>query len=135
QPGSSEGLGLIEMETSLAADKTLRQNKGKLLLNDADISGYEIHAGVSYGKALEQPLMQLDQGSEGVISADNKIIGTYLHGLFEQSAAFEAILHWAGLQTIETMDYKQLQETDINKLADMIDDHIDTEKLMRLFED
>ena len=135
QPGSSEGLGLIEMETTLAADKTLRQNKGKLLLNNVDISGYEIHAGISYGKALEQPLMQLDHGSDGVISADNKIIGTYLHGLFEQSAAFEAILHWAGLQTIETMDYKQLQETDINKLADMIDDHIDTEKLMRLFED
>ncbi|MBE1189237.1 cobyric acid synthase CobQ, partial [Escherichia coli] len=44
--GSSAGLGLLALETTLEADKQLRNVQGRLSLEDAPLSGYEIHAGV-----------------------------------------------------------------------------------------
>lgn len=137
QPGSSDGLGLLDMETTLAGDKTLRQNQGQLLINSSavTISGYEIHAGISTGKALASPLVSLSHGPDGAISDDGQIIGTYLHGLFEHDEAAQAILTWAGLDDVQSVDYWQLRENDINKLAEMIATHVNTEKLMQILED
>ncbi len=137
EPGSSDGLGLLDMETILAGHKTLRQNQGQLLINNVPvtISGYEIHAGISTGNALKSPLVHLSHGPDGVISDDKQIIGTYLHGLFEQDEPAKALLSWAGLDNVESVDYWQLRENDINKLAEMVATHIDTDKLMQILED
>ncbi len=83
QPGSSIGLGLLELETTLHNDKELRQRKGFLYLDNAAIGGYEIHMGISSGPDLSRPLMQLENHDEGARSADDRVIGTYLHGLFD----------------------------------------------------
>jgi adenosylcobyric acid synthase len=99
------------------------------------ISGYEIHAGISTGKALATPLLTLSHGPDGAISDDRQIIGTYLHGLFEQNVAAQALLTWAGIDDIQSVDYWQLRENDINKLAEMIATHVNTEKLMQILED
>ncbi len=45
EAGSSAGLGLLELSTTLAAEKQLRNVRGTLSLEDAPVSGYEIHAG------------------------------------------------------------------------------------------
>lgn len=49
-PGSSAGLGLLAFSTELAAEKQLRNVRGHLLLENAEVSGYEIHAGVTTGR-------------------------------------------------------------------------------------
>lgn len=134
QAGSSEGLGLLDIKTTLAGEKILKQSQGMLLLADCPIAGYEIHAGRSEGKALKRPLLQLDQGFDGAISDDNHIIGTYLHGLFEHNDALAALLNWAGLTQSESMDYHQLREQDIDKLADMVDQYLDTRRLLQIIE-
>ena len=132
-PGScKKGLGLLDMHTTLHAEKQLRQNQGQLLLNNSAISGYEIHAGVSEGKALLRPLLQLSHGPDGAISEDNQIIGTYLHGLFEQQTSSDALLHWAGLNNVSSPDYHALREADIERLAEMIEQHMDTEALLTI---
>ena len=132
-PGTcKKGLGLLDMHTTLHAEKQLRQNQGQLLLNNAAISGYEIHAGVSEGKALLRPLLQLSHGPDGAISEDNQIIGTYLHGLFEQQTSSDALLHWAGLNNVSSPDYHALREADIERLAEMIEQHMDTEALLTI---
>ncbi len=132
-PGTcKKGLGLLDMHTILHAEKQLRQNQGQLLLNNAAISGYEIHAGVSEGKALLRPLLQLSHGPDGAISEDNQIIGTYLHGLFEQQTSSDALLHWAGLNNVSSPDYHALREADIERLAEMIEQHMDTEALLTI---
>ncbi len=137
QPGSSRGLDLLDMQTTLAERKTLRQNHGQLTINDTSVpvSGYEIHAGVSSGKVLQSPLLHLSHGPDGAISEDGQIIGTYLHGLFEQNEAAEALLRWAGLDEVKSVDYWQLRENDIDKLADMISTHLHTDKLICILED
>ncbi len=130
QPGSSEGLGLLEMSTTLAADKQLRNVTGKLSFAEAAISGYEIHAGETRGDALKQPFCQLGHGPDGAISNDRQIKGTYVHGLFEQTAACDALLNWAGLNSIEPFNYHALREQDIERLADLVEHYLDTDKLM-----
>ncbi|MFO6382994.1 cobyric acid synthase CobQ, partial [Pseudomonas aeruginosa] len=84
--GSSAGLGLLALETTLEADKQLRNVQGRLSLEDAPLSGYEIHAGVTRGEALARPAVVLDDGrADGARSVDGNVMGTYLHGLFEST--------------------------------------------------
>lgn len=131
--GSSPGLGLLAFDTVLEAEKQLRNVSGRLTLEDAEVSGYEIHAGVSRGPALQRAAACLDDGrSDGARSADGQIIATYLHGLFETPAACGALLRWAGLEEVQVVDYHALRERDIERLADLVEHHLDTGALRQL---
>ena len=131
--GSSEGLGLLAFSTELAAEKQLRNVRGHLTLENAAVSGYEIHAGVTTGAALELPAVHLQDGRcDGAQSEDGHVLGTYLHGLFESPAACSALLRWAGLQDVQAVDYHALRERDIERLADLVENHLDTDFLREL---
>ncbi|EZP65651.1 cobyric acid synthase [Pseudomonas sivasensis] len=131
--GSSDGLGLLAFSTTLEEEKQLRNVRGRLLLEDAEVSGYEIHAGVTCGAALSNAAVLLEDGrSDGAQSADGQILGTYLHGLFETPAACSALLRWAGLQDVQEVDYHALRERDIERLADLVENHLDTDLLRKL---
>ena len=131
--GESAGLGLLDFATVLEADKQLRNVQGRLLPEGVPVSGYEIHAGVISGPALERPAVQLDDGRcDGAISTDGQILGTYLHGLFEGPEACAALLRWAGLEAVQTVDYHGLRERDIERLADLVETHLDTARLRAL---
>ncbi|KPC33051.1 Cobyric acid synthase [Pseudomonas syringae pv. cilantro] len=131
--GSSAGLGLLAMSTILESEKQLRNVRGRLTLEDAEVSGYEIHAGVTTGAALEHAAVRLDDGRcDGAQSADGQILGTYLHGLFEAPAACSALLRWAGLENVQSVDYHALRERDIERLADLVENHLDGKLLREL---
>ena len=131
--GSSDGLGLLAFSTTLEEEKQLRNVRGRLLLENAEVSGYEIHAGVTCGDALSNAAVLLEDGrSDGAQSADGQILGTYLHGLFESPAACSALLRWAGLQDVQEVDYHALRERDIERLADLVENHLDTDLLRSL---
>jgi adenosylcobyric acid synthase len=126
EPGSSHGLGFLDFETTLEAEKQLHRVEGRLLLGDAFVTGYEIHAGVSAGPALNHPAVRLNDGRpDGARSDDGQILGTYLHGLFDAAPTRDALLRWAGLAVRETPDYRRLREEGINRLADAIAAHLD----------
>jgi len=131
--GSSPGLGLLDYATVLEADKQLRNVAGTLHLDASPVTGYEIHAGVTIGPALAQPAIRLADGRcEGAISTDGQVLATYLHGLFEGSASCAALLRWAGLEDVQLIDYEALRERDIERLADLVDKHLDTQRLRQL---
>ncbi|NIL15254.1 cobyric acid synthase [Pseudomonas sp. AN3A02] len=131
--GSSVGLGLLAFSTTLAQEKQLRNVRGRLLLEDAEVSGYEIHAGVTSGAGLVRAAVQLDDGRrDGAQSEDGQVLGTYLHGLFESPAACGALLRWAGLEDVQSVDYHGLRERDIERLADLVERHLDTGLLRSL---
>ena len=130
EPGSSPGLGLLDFATTLEPEKQLYRVEGRLRLGDAFVTGYEIHAGVSTGPALEKPAIRLNDGRpDGARSDDGQLLGSYLHGLFDAASARDALLHWAGLAVRETPDYRQLREDGINRLADAIETHLDLKGL------
>ena len=131
--GSSAGLGLLDYVTVLEPEKQLRNVRGRLSLGELEVSGYEIHAGISTGPALSNPAMRLDDGrGDGAISADGQVMATYLHGLFEQPAACAALLAWAGLREARQVDYHARRERDIERLADLVEAHLDTHTLREL---
>ncbi len=119
-PGQSEGLGLFEMSTTLIRQKQLSRCQGKLVLQDCSVSGYEIHAGMTTGQALESPAVRLGITNDGAISDDGQILGTYLHGLFDDGGACQALLNWAGLDDAQVEDHFAKQEAGINRLADAV---------------
>ena len=134
EAGSSTALGLLELSTTLAAEKQLRNVRGTVLLENAPVSGYEIHAGISSGAALQHPALQLEHGADGAISADGQILATYLHGLFESTQACDALLRWAGLREAQTPDYHARCEADLERLADTVENYLDMAKLRDLFQ-
>jgi adenosylcobyric acid synthase len=133
EAGSSEGLGWFDMDTTLQAHKQLRNVQGRLVLAGAAVRGYEIHCGVSSGAALASPAIGLDDGcSDGALSPDRQLLGTYLHGVFDDPAALHALLGWAGLDAADTVDLAALREASLERLADAVEAHLDTHALLAL---
>jgi adenosylcobyric acid synthase len=132
--GSSDGLGLLEIETTLENEKRLTQVTGRLTLEDAVVKGYEIHMGVSRGAGLSRPAVQLDDGSDGAISADEQVLGSYLHGLFDHPEACRALLRWAGMPDAKSVDYRAITEQGLNRLADTLEEQLDIKQLLRLLD-
>ncbi|MFA9440017.1 cobyric acid synthase [Uliginosibacterium sp. sgz301328] len=135
QAGSSAGLGYLDMRTQLTPHKTLHNVQGTLALGDAPVRGYEIHAGRSTGPALDRPAVRLDDRDDGALSDDNQILGSYVHGLFDSPAACDALLAWAGLAAPRSPDVAALREASLERLADMIEQHMDTARLRALLHD
>ncbi len=132
--GSTPGLGWLDCETTLKAEKQLRNVKGHLCLSGSpEIVGYEIHLGVTTGAALADPLVMLDGGrSDGAISADRQVIGTYCHGLFDQPQALSALLAWAGAGEVKTVDFAARREADLDRLADSLERCLNWDQLQAI---
>ncbi len=135
--GSGEGLGLLDFETILETQKQLSLTEGNFIWDNTSVSGYEIHMGISTGPALDNPAVifkdkkKLKNKTDGVISEDNQIIGTYLHGLFDKESALQSLLNWAGLKNIESFDYEKLREQELDRLASELENNINIELLLK----
>lgn len=130
--GSSTGLGFLEVETTLTAGKQLRNTGGRLAWTDVAVRGYEIHAGVSHGPDCDRPALLLSAGPDGALSVDGRVLGSYLHGLFDQPAAANALLAWAGLDGDGAPDRAAQREATLERLADAVSRYLDTRRLRRL---
>ena len=131
-PGISAGLGVLEIDTELTREKQLTRVDGVCAFNTSggQVSGYEIHMGVSHGAAMEAPAFSIDGRAEGAMSGDGQILGTYLHGLFDHPEACSALLKWAGSRSEHIVDTAQLREASLERIADSVEGLM--EKLMVL---
>jgi adenosylcobyric acid synthase len=132
-PGSVDGLGWLDYETTLAAEKTLQNVGGTLALDGASVSGYKIHMGVTQGAALARPAALLDGQPDGAMSDDGQILATYCHGLFDSPEALVALLSWAGHKPTQHFDPRQRREQDLNRLADAVEQNMDLRPLAEWF--
>ena len=83
RPATVDGLGLLDVETTLSAEKRLDQGRGHDRPTARPFAGYEMHMGVTEGPDCARPFARLADGApEGAMSADGRVIGTYIHGLF-----------------------------------------------------
>jgi len=129
--GTAEGVGLLNVETTLAADKRLEPAHGTTG-DGIPFSGYEMHMGVTEGPDRARPFACLADGSsEGAISPDGRVIGTYIHGLFVDDQQRSAWLtRFAAGRT--TIRYDALIDETLDRLAAHLAAHIDLDLLLKL---
>jgi adenosylcobyric acid synthase len=130
-PGTAAGLGLLDVETTLSGEKRLEPVAGATS-DGAPFAGYEMHMGVTEGADCARPFARLADGSaEGAVSADGRVIGTYIHGLFandSQRSAWVKRFAPGGA----AIAYDTLIEETLDKLAAHLAAHIDVDRLLTL---
>lgn len=88
------GLGLLPLSTIISKKKLTHQVKAKdLVFKSGKVAGYEIHMGETFPtRALQRAFRIIARSKKGVgivdgaISANGRIWGSYIHGLFENDA-------------------------------------------------
>jgi adenosylcobyric acid synthase len=129
--GTAEGLGLLDVETTLSADKRLEPVQGATG-DGTPLSGYEMHMGVTEGPDRARSFARLADGSsEGAVSADGRVIGTYIHGLFADDRQRSAWLKRFAVGEA-TISHDTLVEDTLDRLAAHLAAHLDLDRLLTL---
>ncbi len=98
-PGTTQGLGLLDVETTFLPEKRLAVVEGRSV-DGATYTGFEIHKGVTEGPDRARPFAHFADGTpEGAQSPDGRVVGTYLHGLFVDDSQRAAWLKRFGGKT------------------------------------
>jgi len=131
EKGAVEGLGLLDVETRLTGGKRLAPVTGESA-DGAPLSGYEMHMGVTEGPDRARPFARLSDGSaEGACSADGRIAGTYIHGLFADDRQRAAWIGRLGGRA-SGLDYEAGVEAALDALAAHLERHLDVERLLTI---
>ena len=132
------GLGLLPVETSFEVEKVLGRPEGRAIrFGGAEVSGYEIHHG-RVRRAGGDPLFETDKDTEGCrIGAT---LGTCWHGILESDDFRRALLRWvAGERGLDWRPgeepFAAAREAQLEKLGDLVADHVDRGALMSLIDD
>jgi adenosylcobyric acid synthase len=130
--GSVPGLSLLQVDTVIAGEKALAEVSGTTIADAAPVKGYEMHVGVSTGPDTARPLVRFSDGrSDGAVSADGRVAGTYLHGFFADDAQRRAWIERLGGTPSRHSHDADIQST-LDALADHLEAHIDVDRLLRL---
>jgi adenosylcobyric acid synthase len=129
-PGEVAGLGLLDVETTLTGDKITAPVHGTHIATGAAIGGYEIHLGRTTGPGCARPMVDLGGRADGAVSADGRIAGCYVHGLFGADGFRRAWL--AGFGLASTLAYETRVEAALDALADHVETHLDIDQLLAI---
>jgi len=134
---SAEGLGLLDIVTVFESAKTTWQIKARTVYNqglfesldDMEVNGYEIHMAKCIGNHAIPAFRIIQRGDkscdlfDGVADASGRIIGTYIHGLFDNADFRHAFLNnvrrWKGLAPLSAKPMTTREEH-YDKLADVV---------------
>ncbi len=138
QPGSSDGLDLLPIETILKAPKTTTLTQ--FSWDGRSGSGYEIHMGQTI-RSAGTPLFSVTERNksschdeDGCASEDLKLMGTYIHGLFNNPAILKSWLNQIGLNGINVIDVGGIEarNKEYDLLAEHFQEHVDVDKIIQL---
>jgi adenosylcobyric acid synthase len=130
--GSTEGLGLLDVETIIAERKTLKRVEGVAIDGEVPVKGYEIHMGRTTGPDAARPMIQFQDRADGAISVDGKVMGCYLHGLFAADGFRSRFLNKIRRRNREGASYEQTVEATLDGLADHLESHLDIDRLWQV---
>ncbi|MFP2516828.1 cobyric acid synthase [Buttiauxella agrestis] len=152
--GEMAGIGLLDVVTRFASEKTTTRVAGQVQADlpgvfaasaGSALQGYEIHMGETQRGENTAPFATFTEcktqsyhNLDGAISDDGRVLGTYLHGVFDSGEFTRSLLDslrlrkglnaWQG----EVFDYQQHKETQFNILAAAMREHIDIEKIYQI---
>jgi cobyric acid synthase/histidinol-phosphate/aromatic aminotransferase/cobyric acid decarboxylase-like protein len=152
KPGSIPGLGLLPVVTVIEKSKELSQVSGLVRTSmpfassGTPFTGYEIHMGKTStsennSRSAKSAVLKINQklgreflGSDGCVSSDGLVFGTYIHGIFDRKEMRDSLIKWLcsrkginpeGIIQNEADD----SEESFEKLADMVEKHLDLKRL------
>ncbi len=129
-PSAAPGLGLLDIETTLSPEKTLRPARATAL--GAAVEGYEMHMGETRGPGLQRPFALLANGTpEGAIDASGRVMGSYIHGLFASADLRRALLGRIGVAG-GGRDYHADVDAALDDIAAELARHVDIDRLLDL---
>ncbi|WEZ83208.1 cobyric acid synthase [Rhizobium sp. 32-5/1] len=123
-----EGLGLLDVETAMAPEKTVRNVQAWSLQHDVVLQGYEIHLGVTTGPDCMRAPVSIDGRPDGAMSPNGRILGTYLHGLFSSDAYRAALLADFGIVG-SGLNYRQTVDDALDSVAGELEAVLDRQWL------
>ena len=137
KPGTMQGLSLLPVETILKAPKTTTLTR--FSWEGISGAGYEIHmgqtlrfAGKSLFRVLEQNRISCDK-EDGCIATNARVLGTYIHGLFDTPDITQRWLSHIGLSGLELSETHGLaaRDKEYDLLAEHFETYVDTEKIFK----
>ena len=127
----AEGLGLLDVETVLEPEKTVRNVTARSVTFDLPLEGYEIHLGRTAGPDDARPVVTICGIPDGATSADGKVFGTYLHGLFAADAYRHAFLGELGVSA-NGEGHRARVDNALDAIAAQLEDVLDIDALFAL---
>jgi adenosylcobyric acid synthase len=148
EPGSSKGLELLPAETVLKAPKTTTRTK--FSWQGKQGTGYEIHMGQTSLFEAQYLFQVLERNGEapngscadqdGCIACDTRVMGTYIHGLFDTPEITWSWLESLGLQEVAENELGQeahglaAREGEYECLAEHFENYVDVQSILELLE-
>lgn len=128
---SVEGLGLLDVETTLLANKTVRKTQAVHVNSGAPISAYEIHLGETTGRDCARPFAHIDSRADGATSPNGRVTGTYLHGCFTSDTFRGSFLESVNASKSSLL-YESLIDETLDHLASHLEQHLDLNLILDL---
>ena len=130
----TKGLELLDVETEMINSKIVTKINGTHIESNKEIVGYEIHIGRTYGKDCERPLFVIDNKYDGAQSANGRVFGTYVHGIFHNRHLIEWLFRITdkSIDRDQIDDYKTILDQALNDLADHLEKHISWKSILDL---
>ncbi|MGF9565860.1 cobyric acid synthase [Neorhizobium sp. JUb45] len=125
-----EGLGLLDVDTTLSSEKRLEAVTG-ISADGISFAGYEMHIGQTTGSDCERPFARIAGAADGATAKNGRVFGTYVHGLFADDRQRSAWLQRLGGKA-STIDYEAGVDEVLDRLAQHMEKHLDIEALLRL---
>jgi adenosylcobyric acid synthase len=93
------GLGLLDLDVVFEREKQTVQATGTVecasgwpaAFNGLTVEGYEIHAGRNLPGEGAVSWLKTGGKTDGIMNAEGNVLGTYLHGLFDDGKLFTAV--------------------------------------------
>jgi len=124
------GLGYLPVSTELTGDKRVTRVRGVDRLSGAPFEGYEIHSGRTRAAAEVSPLLQLADGTyDGAITADGRIAGCYVHGLFDRAEQRAAWLSRLGVSS-DGVQHSGRVEAALDELASELEKVVNVSRVL-----
>ena len=134
--GQADGLGFLNVVTTMTGEKSLVAVNGTTFDGEA-IKGYEMHIGRTTGADCSRPFCTLKTAegsvSDGAYSLNERIFGTYVHGIFSDNSQRSAWLKRLGGQA-SNLDYEANIENALDKFALFLEEHLNIDRLLSLSE-
>jgi adenosylcobyric acid synthase len=128
-PGASDGLGLLDVETEMLPEKRVTRVAGRHIATGQPVAGYEIHIGRTTGPDTARPVLEIDGRPDGATSPDGLVAGTYVHGLFASDAFRAAWLAALGAPAAP-WSYGGTVDRTLDRLAGHLAEHLDLDAIL-----